>query len=100
MSDPRGWTRYKVRDLILHHASGPSPTCDERNIADDEWGLLKTTAVTWDGWDPTAHKVPPPHFWGNRFDENERGVSGVGAGDGKRAALSRLQNNGPCGRPT
>ena len=63
---PNGWTREAVRDLIVHHASGPSPTCDERNIASsEEWGLLKTTAVTWSGWDATAHKVPPRQFWGN-----------------------------------
>jgi type I restriction enzyme S subunit len=46
--------------------SGPSPTCEERQIASaEEWGLLKTTAVTWDGWDHTEHKVPPKEYWGN-----------------------------------
>lgn len=66
MSNPRGWTRESIQNLLIYHASGPSPTCEERNIADDEeWGLLKTTAVTWKGWDATAHKVPPKHFWGD-----------------------------------
>lgn len=55
---------YKVRDLITEHVSGPSPTCEERNIqSEDEWGLLKTTAVVWDGWNPEAHKVPPKEYW-------------------------------------
>jgi type I restriction enzyme, S subunit len=41
----------------------------------DEWGILKTTAITWDvGWDEFAHKVPPEPYWGARALE-------VGAGD-------------------
>jgi type I restriction enzyme S subunit len=47
--------------------SGPSPTCEQRNMADaSEWGLLKTTAVVWQGWNPQAHKVPPKIYWNNR----------------------------------
>ncbi|MFJ8742367.1 restriction endonuclease subunit S [Embleya sp. NPDC127516] len=62
-SIPSGWKQYCVNDLISYHASGPSPTCDERQIRDQEWGLLKTTAITWSGWDATAHKTLPPHYW-------------------------------------
>jgi type I restriction enzyme S subunit len=65
---------HRIRDLIRSHMSGPSPTCEERQIASaDEWGLLKTTAVTWKGWDPTAHKVPPPEYWGNHRIEVKAG---------------------------
>lgn len=74
MNSLGGWTRDRVVDVIVHHASGPSPTCDERNIAtQEEWGLLKTTAVVWDGWNPTAHKVPPQQFWGNSSLEVQAG---------------------------
>jgi type I restriction enzyme, S subunit len=66
MSEPPGWRRTTVGDVTARHFSGPSPTCDERNIqSPDEWGLLKTTAITWAGWDEAAHKVPPRPFWGN-----------------------------------
>lgn len=66
--------RKKVRDLIVHHMSGPSPTCEERNIADStEWGLLKTTAVVWSGWNSNAHKVPPQMYWGNHSIEVKAG---------------------------
>jgi type I restriction enzyme S subunit len=58
------WTESTVRSVISHIASGPSPTCEERNASGPEWGLLKTTAVTWNGWNENAHKVPPPEFWG------------------------------------
>ncbi len=58
------WAQRKVRDVVSHIASGPSPTCEERNASGAEWGLLKTTAATWGGWNEKAHKVPPPEYWG------------------------------------
>ena len=61
-----GWSKKKVRDLIHRHMSGPSPTCEERTMNESsEWGLLKTTAVTWRGWNAEAHKVPPKIYWNN-----------------------------------
>jgi len=63
---PRAWERLTVRQLITRYFSGPSPTCEERNVQrPEEWGLLKTTAITWAGWDDAAHKVPPSIYWGN-----------------------------------
>lgn len=65
-SSPEGWSEASVRELIVHHGSGPSPTCEEREKRGHEWGLLKTTAVTWEaGWKSTAHKVPPRAYWGD-----------------------------------
>src|SRR6202050_3202476 len=61
------WTSHAVRDLIARHYSGPSPTCDERPMRDGEWGLLKTTAVTWEnGWDWGQHKGAPRSYWGDQ----------------------------------
>jgi type I restriction enzyme S subunit len=63
MSD---WMETLVKDVVLRCFSGPSPTCEERNVrSPEEWGLLKTTAVTWSGWNEFAHKVPPPSYWRN-----------------------------------
>lgn len=71
---PHDWTTYTVAELIDHKFTGPSPTCDERPIAsNEEWGLLKTTAVTWDGWNENAHKVPPQQYWGNKSIEVSKG---------------------------
>jgi type I restriction enzyme, S subunit len=71
---PAGWTKASVRDLIHKKYTGPSPTCDERVIAnEDEWGILKTTAVTWNGWNELAHKVPPESFWNNQAIEVHAG---------------------------
>lgn len=67
MSDPASaaWQTVELRDLIIRKFTGPSPTCEERPIAsEEEWGILKTTAITWDGWNERAHKVPPPQYWG------------------------------------
>jgi type I restriction enzyme S subunit len=57
------WPIRLVGELVTDHYSGPSPTCEERNIRSEaEWGLLKTTAITWSGWDEMAHKVPPAAY--------------------------------------
>lgn len=62
---PEGWTRVPVSQLIEKHFCGPSPDCEERQVtSSDEWGVLKTTAITWDGWNETAHKVLPRVYWG------------------------------------
>lgn len=65
------WIETTVRDVVVRCYSGPSPTCEERNVqSPEEWGLLKTTAVTWAaGWDESAHKVPPRAYWNNKAIE-------------------------------
>ena len=68
------WIEATVGDVVGRCYSGPSPTCEERNIrSEDEWGLLKTTAVTWDGWNELAHKVPPRGYWANTAIEVQPG---------------------------
>jgi type I restriction enzyme, S subunit len=68
------WKTFTVAELIEHKFTGPSPTCEERPIASsEEWGLLKTTAITWSGWNENAHKVPPRRYWGNQSIEVKMG---------------------------
>ena len=69
------WEERLVEDVILGHFCGPSPTCEERNIADDaEWGVLKTTAATKEvGWNWKAHKVLPRVFWNRPHLQVRRG---------------------------
>jgi type I restriction enzyme S subunit len=58
------WEKCSVGDVIEKAFCGPSPTCEERNIHGEEWGVLKTTAMTWEhGWDWTKHKRLPEHYW-------------------------------------
>jgi hypothetical protein len=62
---PNGWTEIPVQRLIEKHFCGPSPDCEERQIqSEQEWGVLKTTAIAWDGWNEAAHKTLPRRFWG------------------------------------
>lgn len=63
---PPGWHIMKVKDVIESIFSGPSPDCEERQVkSKKEWGVLKTTAITWEhGWDFRNHKVLPFNFWG------------------------------------
>lgn len=58
------WKHLTVRDVVEKYFCGPSPECEERQIfKSDEWGVLKTTAITWSGWDERSHKVLPKAFW-------------------------------------
>jgi type I restriction enzyme S subunit len=68
------WARTQVQKVITKSFCGHSPTCEERPIAkEEEWGILKTTAITWNGWDENAHKVPPPKYWGKENIEVKKG---------------------------
>lgn len=60
------WEVKTVGEVILKSFCGPSPTCEEVNIqGNDEWGVLKTTAITWkDGWSWKKHKKLPTQYWG------------------------------------
>ena len=59
------WQKTTVGANILKSFCGPSPTCEERNIeGSGEWGVLKTTAITWEnGWDWRRHKTLPKSYW-------------------------------------
>ncbi|AZI58890.1 restriction endonuclease subunit S [Nakamurella antarctica] len=73
-SQVTGWSTHPLSELIDRKFTGPSPTCEERQIAAaEEWGLLKTTAVTWSGWNENAHKVPPRLYWGKEALEVHQG---------------------------
>lgn len=84
------WEVKKVEDVITDYFSGPSPTCEERNVRGDEWGVLKTTATTWEhGWDWRAHKTLPRSFWGREHIElRARDVIVTKAGPRNRVGVS------------
>lgn len=68
------WNQCQVQDVVAGFFCGPSPTCKERNIQDDEWGVLKTTATTKEkGWDWTKHKTLPRIFWNKPHLELQKG---------------------------
>jgi type I restriction enzyme S subunit len=64
-SQSKSWNQIEVNQVLLDHFSGPSPTCEERNIRGSEWGVLRTTCTTWEyGWNWKSHKVLPRSYWG------------------------------------
>lgn len=68
------WQETQVQDVISGFFCGPSPTCEERNIQGDEWGVLKTTAATKEnGWDWTKHKTLPRVYWNKPQIELRKG---------------------------
>lgn len=69
------WDNVLVSSVISGYFSGPSPTCQERNIdGNSEWGVLKTTAATKEnGWDWKKHKALPEAYWGKNNIELQAG---------------------------
>jgi type I restriction enzyme S subunit len=92
------WEVTTVRDVVSRHFCGPSPTCEERNIeGDHEWGVLKTTAITWEnGWSWKAHKLLPPSYWGKTDIELKKGdVLVTKAGPRHRVGVSAWVDHVP-----
>lgn len=64
-SNCQSWDEIEVKRVLLQHFCGPSPTCEERNIRGNEWGVLRTTCTTWEGgWNWKSHKLLPRPYWG------------------------------------
>jgi type I restriction enzyme, S subunit len=57
--NPKGWKRMPFKDLLTNIDSGWSPTCLDRKVEGDEWGVLKLGAVTWCEYDPAENKALP-----------------------------------------
>jgi len=47
VSNPMGWPKTSIENLVDNIDSGWSPTCLDRSATDDEWGVLKLGAVTY-----------------------------------------------------
>ncbi len=43
---PPGWARCTIGDLLLRIEAGRSPRCEPRPAADNEWGVIKVSAMT------------------------------------------------------
>lgn len=58
-----GIEEAKLGDLIHSIDSGWSPDCLKRPpLSDSEWSVLKTTSVTWKGFDPQQRKALPSNL--------------------------------------
>ncbi|MDC1531248.1 restriction endonuclease subunit S [Amylibacter sp.] len=61
---PKSWEVSIVRNSIENITSGWSPDCLPDPAVGSQWGVLKTTAVTWNGFDKTENKALPSHLDG------------------------------------
>jgi type I restriction enzyme S subunit len=57
--NPRGWSRIPLSQVLVNIDSGWSPTCLDREVRGDEWGVLKLGAVTWGVYDSCENKALP-----------------------------------------
>ena len=71
---PEGWELRRLADVTLSIDSGWSPDCETTPAKPSEWGVLKTSAVVWDGFNPDENKrlpdslLPRPDIEVNRGD--------------------------------
>lgn len=56
---PDSWEWARFGDLCLFIEAGWSPQCESRPRGEDEWGVLKISAVTWGRFDPFENKALP-----------------------------------------
>ncbi|MEW9537557.1 restriction endonuclease subunit S [Agrobacterium radiobacter] len=56
---PERWEVFQVSNVAASIDSGWSPDCEKVAAAEGEWGILKTSAVIWDGYRPNENKKLP-----------------------------------------
>lgn len=56
---PKDWEVARLAQFISRIDQGWSPDCDSDSTPVGEWGVLKTTAVVWDGYDDRENKRLP-----------------------------------------
>nr|WP_320192698.1 restriction endonuclease subunit S [uncultured Desulfobacter sp.] len=57
---PNGWELLLMEDLLTGSESGWSPKCKNVPRQNDQWGVLKVSAVTWGEYNPNENKSFPP----------------------------------------
>ncbi len=56
---PLGWDVVRMGETIRELGQGWSPDCPPVPAASDRWGVLKTTAIVWDGYADHENKALP-----------------------------------------
>ncbi|KAA5842593.1 restriction endonuclease subunit S [Pseudomonas chlororaphis] len=59
VTNPKGWPQVRFSELLESIDSGTSPVCLDRSAGDNEWAVLKLSAVTRCEYDPSANKALP-----------------------------------------
>ncbi|NWK71143.1 restriction endonuclease subunit S [Bacillus paramycoides] len=59
---PKGWKWVWLGDILHSTDAGKSPKCIDRPAKEDEWGVIKTTAIQKDKFIEVQNKVLPEGF--------------------------------------
>lgn len=59
---PDSWQWVRFGEILLEITSGWSPMCEKHPKEDEEWGVLKVSAVSWDKFNPDENKALPSNL--------------------------------------
>jgi type I restriction enzyme, S subunit len=59
VTNPKGWDRVKLHDVLEKIDGGWSPKCLSRKASSSEWGVLKLGAISWCQYDDNEQKALP-----------------------------------------
>ncbi|MFW2457535.1 restriction endonuclease subunit S [Methyloversatilis discipulorum] len=59
---PPNWAWARLGEVTLESGAGWSPNCESRRRENDEWGVLKVSAVSWGIFDPDENKALPSNL--------------------------------------
>jgi type I restriction enzyme S subunit len=66
---PDSWRFIPLRQLLSHVDAGSSPLCDSEPAVVGRWGVLKVSAVSWDGFNDRENKALPSALEPNPAEE-------------------------------
>jgi type I restriction enzyme S subunit len=91
---PLDWDASPLGKFIGRIDQGWSPDCDSENTPAGQWGVLKTTAVQWEGYDDTENKRLPSSLSPMPICEVKNGdVLMTRCGPGARVGVVALVSN-------
>ncbi len=73
VTNPKVWKEAKLVDILERIDSGKSPVCLERTASDNEWGVLKLSAVTQGRYNESQNKALPENMKPDPEDEVHSG---------------------------
>jgi len=56
---PKDWEKSILNHYLKKISQGWSPDCESEPANEGQWGILKTTAVVWEGYEQNANKALP-----------------------------------------
>ena len=59
---PVSWTWSRLGSQVIESGAGWSPSCEPRPREDNEWGVLKVSAVSWGVYQPEENKALPENL--------------------------------------